>query len=126
MTSHYAADRREARPGAWDAVASGRRREGRGIEVGHIFYFGTKYSEPMGLSVAGADGKQVHPEMGSYGIGCRRLVGAVIEASHDEAGIIWPTAWRRSARRSSISSGAMRRATHCRADLRKLGGHGAL
>ncbi len=67
-----------------------RRREGRGIEVGHIFYFGRKYSEPMGLSVAGPDGAPVVPEMGSYGIGVSRLVGAVIEASHDEAGIIWP------------------------------------
>ena len=67
-----------------------RRREGRGIEVGHIFYFGRKYSEPMGLSIAGADGMPTAPEMGSYGIGVSRLVGAVIEASHDDAGIVWP------------------------------------
>ena len=64
----------------------------RGIEVGHIFYFGTKYREPMGLSVSGPDGKPVAPEMGSYGIGVSRLVGAIIEANHDEAGIKWPDA----------------------------------
>ena len=62
----------------------------RGIEVGHIFYFGTKYSEPMGARVQGPDGQQVALEMGSYGIGVSRLVGAIIEASHDEAGIVWP------------------------------------
>ncbi len=62
----------------------------RGIEVGHIFYFGTKYSEPLGAMVAGPDGKQVAVHMGSYGIGVSRLVGGIIEASHDEAGIIWP------------------------------------
>ncbi|HEX8655129.1 MAG TPA: proline--tRNA ligase [Allosphingosinicella sp.] len=62
----------------------------RGIEVGHIFYFGTKYSAAMGMTVQTRDGGQVHPEMGSYGIGVSRLVGAIIEASHDEAGIVWP------------------------------------
>ncbi|KAF0141584.1 MAG: prolyl-tRNA synthetase, partial [Rhodospirillaceae bacterium] len=62
----------------------------RGIEVGHIFYFGRKYSEPMKAVVAGPDGEPVAVEMGSYGIGVSRLVGAIIEASHDEAGIIWP------------------------------------
>ena len=62
----------------------------RGIEVGHIFYFGTKYSAPMGAVVAGPNGEQVTVEMGSYGIGVSRLVGAIIEASHDAAGIIWP------------------------------------
>ena len=62
----------------------------RGIEVGHIFYFGTKYSAPLGAVVAGPNGEQVTLEMGSYGIGVSRLVGAIIEASHDEAGIIWP------------------------------------
>lgn len=62
----------------------------KGIEVGHIFYFGTKYSESMGAKVAGPDGKPVYPEMGSYGIGVSRLVGAIIEASHDDKGIIWP------------------------------------
>ncbi len=62
----------------------------RGIEVGHIFNFGTKYSKPMGASVAGPDGQDVAVEMGSYGIGVSRLVGAIIEASHDENGVIWP------------------------------------
>jgi len=62
----------------------------RGIEVGHIFYFGTKYSQPMGAVVAGPDGASVPLEMGSYGIGVSRLVGALIEANHDDAGIIWP------------------------------------
>jgi len=62
----------------------------RGIEVGHIFYFGTKYSKPMGALVAQPDGSAVPLEMGSYGIGVSRLVGALIEANHDDAGIIWP------------------------------------
>jgi prolyl-tRNA synthetase len=90
MTSHYAAADEKHDLAAWTRVASDRRREGRGIEVGHIFYFGTKYSKSMGMTVAGTDGRPVHPEMGSYGVGVSRLVGAVIEASHDEAGIIWP------------------------------------
>jgi prolyl-tRNA synthetase, family II len=63
---------------------------GRGIEVGHIFYFGSKYSAPMNAVVAGPGGDNVAVEMGSYGIGVSRLVGAIIEASHDEAGIVWP------------------------------------
>jgi prolyl-tRNA synthetase len=71
-------------------VPEGRRRQARGIEVGQIFYFGTKYSAPMGAVVAGPDGAPVLVEMGSYGIGVSRLVGAIIEASHDGAGIIWP------------------------------------
>jgi prolyl-tRNA synthetase len=62
----------------------------RGIEVGHIFYFGTKYSKSMGLKVSGPDGKPIYPEMGSYGIGVSRLVAAIIESSQDEHGIIWP------------------------------------
>ncbi|HJT08449.1 MAG TPA: proline--tRNA ligase [Stellaceae bacterium] len=62
----------------------------RGIEVGHIFYFGAKYSAPMKAVVAGPNGEQIPVEMGSYGIGVSRLVGAIIEASHDDAGIIWP------------------------------------
>ncbi|MEN9855351.1 MAG: hypothetical protein RLZZ157_477, partial [Pseudomonadota bacterium] len=73
-------------------VAGDRRRTGRGIEVGHIFYFGTKYSKPMNAKVSGPDGKDALVHMGSYGIGVSRLVGAIIEASHDEAGIIWPDA----------------------------------
>jgi prolyl-tRNA synthetase len=62
----------------------------RGIEVGHIFYFGTKYSTPMKCQVQGPDGNLVAVEGGSYGIGVSRLAGAIIEASHDDAGIIWP------------------------------------
>jgi prolyl-tRNA synthetase len=90
MTSMYAATDDKHDPAVWDSVPQERRREGRGIEVGHIFHFGTTYSQPMGFAVTAADGKPVNPEMGSYGIGVSRLVGAVIEASHDEAGIIWP------------------------------------
>ena len=63
---------------------------GRGIEVGHIFYFGTKYSKAMGATVQGPNDDTIAVEMGSYGIGVSRLVGAIIEASHDEKGIIWP------------------------------------
>jgi prolyl-tRNA synthetase len=88
VTRHYAATDEKHDEAVWAQVAE--KREGRGIEVGHIFYFGTKYSEPMGLSVAGRDGVPVVPHMGSYGVGVSRLVGALIEAHHDEAGIIWP------------------------------------
>jgi prolyl-tRNA synthetase len=73
-------------------VPAERLRAGRGIEVGHIFYFGTKYSKPMGATVTGPDGREVEVEMGSYGIGVSRLVGAIIEAYHDEHGITWPRA----------------------------------
>ncbi len=62
----------------------------RGIEVGHIFYFGTKYSESLGLKLAGPDNTTIVPHMGSYGIGVSRLVAAIIEASHDDKGIVWP------------------------------------
>jgi len=92
VTSMYAATDEMHDEKAWSAVPEMRRRQGRGIEVGHIFFFGTKYSEKMGLSVQGSDGKPVVPEMGSYGIGISRLVGATIEANHDEAGIKWPDA----------------------------------
>ena len=71
-------------------VPAAKRMTGRGIEVGHIFFFGTKYSEPLGCEVQGADGKKVTVQSGSYGIGVSRLVGGIIEASHDDAGIIWP------------------------------------
>ena len=71
-------------------VPADRRVTGRGIEVGHIFFFGTKYSEPLGAVVQGPDGKMVPVQSGSYGIGVSRLVGGIIEASHDDAGIIWP------------------------------------
>ena len=64
----------------------------RGIEVGHIFYFGTKYSEPMRAVVNGPDGREVPVHMGSYGIGPSRVVAAMIEAGHDENGIVWPEA----------------------------------
>ncbi|MGR3485692.1 MAG: proline--tRNA ligase [Paracoccaceae bacterium] len=74
----------------FEQVPEARRRKGRGIEVGQIFYFGTKYSEPMGATVQGPDGKPVPVHMGSHGIGVSRLVGAIIEASHDERGIVWP------------------------------------
>jgi len=71
-------------------IPEDRRISARGIEVGHIFYFGTKYSEPMKAVVAGPDGAETPVHMGSYGIGPSRLVAAIIEASHDDAGIIWP------------------------------------
>ncbi|MEO1284576.1 MAG: proline--tRNA ligase [Pseudomonadota bacterium] len=71
-------------------VPKARRQQSRGIEVGQIFYFGTKYSEPMGATVQGPDGKPTPVHMGSHGIGVSRLMGAIIEASHDENGIIWP------------------------------------
>ena len=71
-------------------VPEDKRVSARGIEVGHIFYFGTKYSEPMGAKVQGPDGQQTVVHMGSYGVGVSRLVGAIIEASHDAAGCIWP------------------------------------
>lgn len=89
-TAFYAAadDRHDA--AAFEALPPERRTRARGIEVGHIFYFGTKYSEAMGARVAGPDGEPVAVEMGSYGIGVSRLVGAIVEASHDDAGIIWP------------------------------------
>lgn len=74
----------------FDAVPEERRKVGRGIEVGQIFYFGTKYSEAMGANVVTADGSRVPVEMGSHGIGVSRLLGAIIEASHDDKGIIWP------------------------------------
>jgi prolyl-tRNA synthetase len=91
INSYYAATSEKHDAARWAAVAPERKREGRGIEVGQIFYFGRKYSESMNFSVAGPDGRKIAPEMGSYGIGISRMVGAVIESSHDEAGIIWPT-----------------------------------
>jgi prolyl-tRNA synthetase len=89
LTADYAATD-EKRDPAREAEAGDALLTSRGIEVGHIFYFGTKYSKTMGLSVQAGDGNQVHPEMGSYGIGVSRLVGAIIEASHDDKGIVWP------------------------------------
>ena len=91
-TSLYAATDDKHDPEAFANIPEGKRIEARGIEVGHIFYFGTKYSEPMKAYVAGPNGEQGPVHMGSYGIGVSRLVGAIIEASHDENGIIWPEA----------------------------------
>src|ERR1700754_315628 len=71
-------------------VPAERLRSRRGIEVGHIFAFGPKYTASMGLSIQTADGGQAPPHGGGYGVGVSRLMGAIIEASHDEAGIIWP------------------------------------
>ena len=92
VSSTYSATDETHDEARWAEVSEDRRRTGRGIEVGHIFYFGDKYSASMGLKVSGPDGSMVTPQMGSYGIGVSRLVGAIIEASHDEAGIIWPEA----------------------------------
>ena len=72
------------------SVAPENLKRAKGIEVGHIFYFGKKYSESMGAKITGPDGNEVDVEMGSYGIGVSRLVGALIEANHDENGIVWP------------------------------------
>jgi len=91
-TSLYAATSEKHDEAAYAAIPEAARISARGIEVGHIFYFGTKYSEPMGATVAGPDGKDSFVHMGSYGIGPTRLVPAIIEASHDDAGIIWPDA----------------------------------
>jgi prolyl-tRNA synthetase len=77
---------------SFDALPQDAKLSARGIEVGHIFYFGTKYSTSMKAEVSGADGKMVPVHMGSYGIGPSRLVAAIIEASHDERGIVWPRA----------------------------------
>ena len=89
LRSLYAATDDEHDPAACP-LPDDRLRTARGIEVGHIFYFGTKYSAPMGAVVTGADGESITVEMGSYGIGISRLAGAIIEASHDDAGMIWP------------------------------------
>ncbi|NWH08953.1 MAG: proline--tRNA ligase [Alphaproteobacteria bacterium] len=91
-TSLYAATEEKHDPTAFEAIPQDKRLSARGIEVGHIFYFGTKYSKAMGAKVAGPEGQDVFLEMGSYGIGVSRLVGAIIEASHDEAGLVWPDA----------------------------------
>ena len=90
VTATYSATDETHDEARWVTIADDRKRTGRGIEVGHIFSFGDKYSAAMGLKVSGPDGKPVTPMMGSYGVGVSRLVGAIIEASHDDAGIIWP------------------------------------
>ncbi len=89
-TKPYAATEEKHDEARFNALPGERQVAARGIEVGHIFYFGTKYSKPMNAAVAGPDGQPVTVHMGSYGIGVSRLVGAIIEASHDDAGIIWP------------------------------------
>ena len=89
-TSRYAATSEMHDAQAFAAIAPGDQVSARGIEVGHIFYFGTKYSEPMQAAVNGPDGKETVLQMGSYGIGPSRLVAALIEANHDDNGIIWP------------------------------------
>jgi prolyl-tRNA synthetase len=89
-TSLYAATSEMHDAAAFGALGGDAQVSARGIEVGHIFYFGTKYSEPMRAVVNGPDGKETCVHMGSYGIGPSRLVAALIEANHDDAGIIWP------------------------------------
>lgn len=90
-TRLYAASDEMHDPARFEAEApEDKRMSARGIEVGHIFYFGEKYSKPMRALVAGPDGAERPVHMGSYGVGVSRLVGAIIEASHDDSGIIWP------------------------------------
>jgi prolyl-tRNA synthetase len=89
-TSLYAATSEKHDAAAFAGLPEASRVSARGIEVGHIFYFGTKYSEPMKAVVAGPDGAEKPVHMGSYGIGPSRLVAAIIEAFHDDAGIKWP------------------------------------
>jgi prolyl-tRNA synthetase len=92
-TSMYAATDEKHDAAKFDAdVPRDKQVSARGIEVGHIFFFGTKYSEPMGCKVQGPDGKMIAVQMGSYGVGVSRLAGAIIEACHDDAGIVWPVA----------------------------------
>ena len=90
-TGKYAATDEEHDPAVFEGeVPEDKRVTARGIEVGHIFFFGSKYSEPLGASVQTAEGKLAAIQSGSYGIGVSRLVGGIIEASHDDRGIIWP------------------------------------
>ena len=89
-TKPYARTDERHDPAAFNEVPEERRVEGRGIEVGQIFFFGAKYSEPMKALVVNESGERVPVQMGSHGIGVSRLVGAIIEASHDEKGIVWP------------------------------------
>jgi prolyl-tRNA synthetase len=89
-TKLYAATEEKHSESSFQAIPEAKRISARGIEVGHIFYFGEKYSAPMGANVTMADGQMRPVHMGSYGIGVSRLVGAIIEACHDDAGVIWP------------------------------------
>ncbi|MFV2053591.1 proline--tRNA ligase [Aliiroseovarius sp. YM-037] len=90
FTSKYARTDETHDEAAFAKVPEERRRSARGIEVGQIFYFGTKYSDAMGANVVNDKGERVPVHMGSHGIGVSRLLGAIIEASHDDKGIIWP------------------------------------
>lgn len=92
FTSRYARTDETHDAALFNKIPEARRRVARGIEVGQIFYFGTKYSDAMGATVQTADGGKVPVHMGSHGIGVSRLMGAIIEASHDDKGIIWPEA----------------------------------
>jgi len=89
-TTPYARTDETHEEAIFNEVPEARRKVSRGIEVGQIFYFGTKYSDAMGAQVVNSEGKQVPVHMGSHGIGVSRLIGAIIEASHDDNGIIWP------------------------------------
>ncbi|HEV7415185.1 MAG TPA: proline--tRNA ligase [Tianweitania sediminis] len=91
-TTPYAATDEMHDEAAWNEVPTDSQVAARGIEVGHIFHFGEKYSKPLGAKVQGPDGKEHFVSMGSYGIGPSRLIAAIIEASHDDNGIIWPEA----------------------------------
>jgi prolyl-tRNA synthetase len=91
-TGLYAATSEKHDPAAFAKLSSEKQISARGIEVGQVFYFGTKYSEPMKAVVTGADGVEQPVHMGSYGIGPTRLVAALIEVFHDDAGIKWPEA----------------------------------
>jgi prolyl-tRNA synthetase len=91
FTREYAATDEKHDPGRFEReVPPDKRLSARGIEVGHIFFFGTKYSEPLNCKVQGPDGKMVAVQMGSYGVGVSRLAAAIIEASHDKDGCVWP------------------------------------
>ncbi|MDX2265598.1 MAG: proline--tRNA ligase [Hyphomicrobiales bacterium] len=91
-TGKYAATSEMHDAARFASLPDDKRVSARGIEVGHIFFFGTKYSQPMKCQVQGPDGALVTAQGGSYGVGVSRLAGAIIEASHDEAGIVWPEA----------------------------------
>ena len=91
-TSLYAATSEKHDAAKFEAIPDTSRISARGIEVGHIFYFGTKYSAPMKAVVNGPDGREHQVHMGSYGIGPSRLAAALIEANHDDSGMIWPAA----------------------------------
>lgn len=90
FTSLYAATDEMHDKSEFDSVDEKHQVSARGIEVGHIFFFGEKYSKPMKAVVAGSDGSEIPVQMGSYGVGVSRLVGAIIEAYHDENGCKWP------------------------------------